>query len=303
MTAQATRPSGRWMSTRSRALLDAAIFLGPFIVLYVLFMIYPLAKGFWISLHDWELVGTFREYIGFLNYADLLEDDLFWLSLRNTGFFVLLAVPTMTGLALTLALALNRDTRWHNFLRGVFFATTVFSVTVVTLVWTMVLNGDRGLMANIFRSFGLEPIDFLRNGYFAMPSLVVATVWWGVGLPTALFVAALQQVPKELYEAAELDHASRWRVLWHVTLPSIQRTVVLVLVLQVVAQFQIFGQALIMTEGGPNRQTFMLVQYIYDTGFRDWALGYASAMSMILFVIMFAVSMLQIFIGRREERS
>ena len=143
----------------------------------------------------------------------------------------------------------------------------------------MVLNGDRGLVAHLFQDLGLNPIAFLSSAFWAMPSLVVATLWWGVGLPLALFLASLQQIPPELYEAAELDHASRLTVLRRITLPAIRRTTLLVVVLQLVAQFQMFGQSELMTRGGPADSTPSIVQYIYQTGFRDWQIGLAAAWS------------------------
>jgi multiple sugar transport system permease protein len=279
----------------------AYLFLAPFLLVYLIFLVYPLFKGFWISLHDWELVGGYREYIGFLNYEDLWYDPLFWRTVRNTLTFVALTVPAMTVLSLAFALGVNQRTRIHGVLRGIFFASSVFSVSVVTLVWQMVLNGDRGLIAHFLRSLGMAPIDFLGDSFWAMPSLVVATLWWGVGLPMALFLAGLQQIPRELYEAAELDNASRWTVLTKITLPAIRRTVMLVVVLQIVLQFQVFGQALLMTQGGPGDRTRTLVQYIYHTAFRDWQVGYASAMALLLFALMFLASMLQLYIGRRED--
>ena len=288
-------------SLRAGDALQAYLFLAPFLIVYLVFLVYPLFKGVWISLHDWELVGDFREYIGFLNYQDLWFDPLFWQVMRNTLLFVIITVPSMTALALALALAVHSPGRVRSVMRGIFFGTSVFSVTVVTLVWQMVLNGDRGLVAHLFQTLGLEPINFLGDPFWAMPSLTVASLWWGVGLPMALFLASLNQIPAELYEAAELDSASRWTVLRRITLPSIKRTTVLVLVLQLVAQFQIFGQAQLMTNGGPANRTRTLVQYIYETGFRDWQIGYAAAMAVVLFVLMFSFSMLQLWLGRKED--
>ena len=280
---------------------EGYLFLAPFLLIYLVFLVYPLGEGFWISLHDWELVGSSRAYIGLTNYVNLWSDDVFWKVMRNTMLFVALTVPAMTALSLALALAVNRPTRVYGALRGVFFASSVFSVSVVTLVWQMVLNGDRGLLAHFFLSLGLQPIGFLGDPFWAMPSLVIATLWWGVGLPMALFLASLQQIQPELYEAAELDYASRWTVLRRVTLPAIQRTTVLVIVLQIVAQFQMFGQAELMTKGGPADSTRTLVQYIYETGFRDWQIGYAAAMANVLFILMFSFSMLQLWLGRKED--
>lgn len=279
----------------------AVIFLAPFMLLYLLLLIYPLGKAVWISFHDWELAGGYREWAGTFNYEDLWLDPYFWKALGNTLRFTLMAVPSMTLLALALALAIHGKGRVRAILRSVFFCSSVFSVTVVTLIWQMVLSPDRGLIAPIFVAFGLEPINFLGSVDWAMPSMVLATLWWGVGLPMALFLASLGQIPDELYEAAELDHASRWAKLRHITLPGIRHTMLLVLVLQIVLQFQVFGQAQLMTRGGPANTTLTLVQYIYNTGFRDWQVGYATTLALALFVIMLMFSMLQLWVGRRGE--
>ncbi|MDB5522994.1 MAG: transporter permease, partial [Rhizobium sp.] len=228
---------------RRRDALTAYLFLAPFIGIYLVLLVYPFFKGIWISLHDWELAGSYREFIGLRNYEDMWLDTIFWKTVGNTLLFVVMTVPTMTFLSLVLALAVFGTSRLTGVLRSVFFMSSVFSVSVVTLVWQMVLSADKGLLVPLFHSFGMEPINFLGNQTLAMPSLVVTTLWWGVGLPMALFLAALSQIPSELYEAAELDHAGRFTVLWNVTLPSIRHTVLLVLVLQIVGQFQIFGQA------------------------------------------------------------
>jgi multiple sugar transport system permease protein len=264
-------------------------------------LVYPFFKGLWISLHDWELAGNYRKFIGFLNYQDLWYDAIFWKVVGNTLLFVVLTVPTMTVLALVLALAVFGRGRLKGVLRSIFFMSSVFSVSVVTLLWQMVLSADKGLLVPLFQWFGMQPINFLGSPTFAMPSLVVTTLWWGVGLPMALFLAALSQIPAELYEAAELDHASRSTMLWNITLPSIRHTILLVLVLQIVGQFQIFGQAHLMTQGGPANRTRTLVQYIYETSFRDWQVGYASAMAFGLFILMLGFTMLQLWLGRRGE--
>ena len=279
----------------------AFMFLAPFLAVYVIFLVFPLFKGIWISLHDWELAGGYRKYVGFLNYQDLWYDKLFWRTIRNTLYFVALTVPTMTLLSLALALAVQGGGRLKAVLRSVFFMSSVFSVTVVTLIWSMVLSADKGLLMPLWNALGVTPINFLGNQTFAMPAIALATLWWGVGLPMALFLAALSQVPQELYEAAELDHTSRFNTLRRITLPSIRHTLLLVVVLQIVGQFQIFGQTHLMTRGGPANATRTIVQYIYATGFRDWHVGYASAMAMALFALMLGFSMLQLWLGRRGE--
>jgi multiple sugar transport system permease protein len=277
-------------------------FLAPFLGFYAIFLVYPFGLGVWMSLHDWEIVGDYRQFIGWLNYQELWDDPYFWEAFKRTLQFAAMAAPAATVLGLALALALNKPLRLYGALRAIFFASSIFSVTVVTLVWTMVLNPDQGLIANALRTVGLEPIAFLADRDWAMPALVVTTLWWSAGLPMALFLAGLQQIPPEVYEAARLDNASRWSVLRHITLPALTRTTLLVVVLQTIMHLQVFGQPLLMTRGGPSNSTRPLVQLIYETSFRDWRSGYASAVSMVLFSLMFCVALLQLRLSRQEEK-
>jgi multiple sugar transport system permease protein len=288
-------------SAKRRDGLAALAFLAPYLIFFVLFLAYPFFWGVWISFHDWELVGTLRKFIGLANYWDMFEDPIFRVSIRNTLLFTAITVPVMVAASLGLALALNRETRFHAVLRVIFFTSSVFSVTVATLIWIMVLSPDRGLFAHLFNSLGLQPIAFLGSPDWAMPALTITTVWWSVGFPMILFLAGLQQIPQELYDAARIDNASAWRRLTRITLPSLKRTIVLVVVLQIIGQLQIFGQPLIMTGGGPADRTRSMVQTIYETGFNEWQLGYASAMSLFLFGVMFLASMLQLYISRQED--
>jgi multiple sugar transport system permease protein len=301
VTQEQAPDSRRSWLTRYRDAVAGYAFLAPFLGVYAVFLVYPFGLGLWMSLHDWEIVGDYRQYIGWLNYEELWEDPYFWEALKRTLQFAAMTAPAATVLGLALALALNRPGRTYSLLRGIFFASSIFSVTVVTLVWTMVLNPDRGLIANGLRAVGLEPISFLTDQTWAMPALVVTSLWWGAGFPMALFLAGLQQIPPEVYEAARLDNASRWAVLRHITLPALARTMLLVVVLQTVMHLQVFGQPLLMTRGGPSNSTRPLVQLIYETGFRDWRSGYASALSLVLFALMFCVALLQLRLSRQEE--
>jgi multiple sugar transport system permease protein len=281
--------------------LAAFLFLAPFLAVYLVLLVYPLFLGIWISFRDWDLMAGDYGWVGTLNYQDLGSDPQFWRSARNTLYFVLMTVPSMTIVALLLALAVHGPGRLRAICRSVFFLSSVFSVTVVTLVWQMVLAPDRGLIAPVVQFLGFTPINYLGSPTWAMPAIVVTTLWWGVGLPMALFLASLGSIPRELYEAAELDHASRWAVFRRITLPSIRHTLILVVVLQIVAQFQIFGQPFLMTQGGPANTTRSLVQYIYETSFRDWLVGYGAAMAMVLFGMMLVFSMLQLWLGRQGD--
>jgi len=287
--------------SRVREALSGYGFLAPFLVFYSVFLLYPFGLGVWMSFHDWEIVGDYREWIGWLNYEELWDDPYFWTAFKNTLKFAAFTVPAATVLGLALALGLNRPGRVYSVLRAIFFASSIFSVTVVTLVWSMVLNPDRGLVANWLLAVGREPIAFLTEQDWAMPALVITSLWWTAGFPMALFLAGLQQIPAEVYEAARLDNASRWTVLRRITLPALTRTTLLVVVVVTIGHLQVFGQPLLMTRGGPSNSTRPLVQFIYEIGFRDWRSGYASAVSMVLFSLMFVVAMLQLRLSRQKD--
>jgi multiple sugar transport system permease protein len=345
----------------------AYLFLLPFMVVYIVFRMYPLFRGVYISLHDWELVGTHREYVGLDNYRYLLwehltwdvshqlvwrivglaisvgvlwwlirrkavgriaaivlcviailvfagvlglhpeegarrwGDELFRTAVKNTLYFVVLSTPSIVIVGLLLAVALNRPWPIMGLFRTIFFSSYIFSVSVVTLIWVMVLSPRQGILGQFLEIFGAEPIGWLTDKDLAMPAIVIATLWWTVGFNMILFLAGLQDIPSEVYEAAKLDGAGPLMMFFRITLPLLKRTTIAVVVLQVMFSFQIFGQVYLMTRGGPAGSTRVLVLEIYQTGFRDWMLGYASAMSMVLFVFMLGTSIMQIRLTQGEE--
>jgi multiple sugar transport system permease protein len=228
-------------------------------------------------------------------------DAVFWSSFGNTLEFVLISTPLIVVVGLAMALALNGRGRSMGLFRTAFFASYVFSVSVLTLIWGYLLQPQRGILAAFLSSLGVEPIPWLTDPKLAMPAIVIATLWWTVGFNMVLFLAGLQDIDPTLYEAAEIDGAGRLMQFRHITLPGLQRTTLMVIVLQIIASFQIFGQVYIMTRGGPGGSTRVLIQHIYESGFRDFELGYASAMSLFLFVIMFVVSFFQFRLSPQEE--
>ena len=349
---------------------SAWLLLTPFLAVYALFLVYPFFRGFWISLHDWNLLAVAfnpdaKEFVGFRNYesvmwgrsiewgalaspvlqtlgvlgigaATLLRrlnrvskttaltlgsasvllfvlpgfhpgeggrrfDRRFWPTVANTLVFVGLTVPGVTISALVLAAALNRETRAMALLRTIFFLSQVLSVTVVTLIWQIMFSPRQGLIANVTEVLGGSPIVWLTNEQFAMAAIVITTIWWSLGIAMILFLAGLQDISRDLYEAAALDNATGFRAFWYITLPNLQRTITLVIVLQIILHFQVFGQSHLMTNGGPNDTTQVLVRYIYQTAFRDSELGRASAMAVFLFLIMGGFSIIQFLVGREER--
>ncbi len=228
-------------------------------------------------------------------------DRRFWPTVGNTILFVALTVPGVTISALVLAAAMNRETRAMSILRTLFFLSQVLSVTVVTLIWQIMFSPRQGLVANVTGLFGGSPINWLTDERFAMAAIVIPTIWWSLGIAMILFLAGLQDISKDLYEAGALDHATGVRAFWYITLPNLKRTITVVVVLQIILHFQVFGQSHLMTQGGPNDETQVLVRYIYQTAFRDSELGRASAMAVFLFLIIGAFSVIQFLIGREKD--
>ncbi|MBD8687695.1 MULTISPECIES: carbohydrate ABC transporter permease [unclassified Rhizobium] len=275
------------------------LFILPYLLVFIALLVFPLFWGIWLSLHKVDLFGPGR-FVGITNYVRVLADPIFRQALWNTVIFVLVSVPSLVALGLFLALALNRTTRTTSFFRGLFFSSSVLSVTIVTLIWRFVFIPGDGLLSVLFEQSGINQINFLSTKGWSLFSVGVATVWWCIGLPMMLFLAALQQVPQDLYEAAALDNASPRRVLTRITLPSIARTIMLVTIIQIVMQFQLFGQAQQMTNGGPNGSSRPLVMYIYEVGFIRWDVGRAAAASQVLFLIILVVAMAQYFVSARK---
>ncbi len=275
------------------------LFITPYLLVFIFMIALPLFWGIYLSFQKVDLFGP-GKFIGWSNYVRLFDNKIFLQTVWNTCYFVLLTVPALVVIGLGLAMALNQQTRTANILRGVFFASTILSVTVVTLIWRIIFIPNDGFMAMVFQWFNLEAIPFLSSPDWALKSIAIATIWWCLGLPMILLTAALQQIPKDLYEAAQLDNASKWTTFRRITLPSITRTLILVTIIEIVMQFQLFGQALLMTNGGPNNTSRSIVMFIYDAGFRRWDIGMAAAASQILFLIILVAAFAQFMISRKK---
>lgn len=278
-------------------------FVAPFALCYLGLLAAPVLEGFWLSFNAVDLLTGKGQFVGLANFLDLARDEVFLRCALNTILFAAICTPAFVGLGLALALVLNRPGRTGAWLRGTFFASNVLSVTVVTLIWRLVLLPDRGLLSQGLGAFGLPDLAPLSNESLALPFIALVTLWWGIGLPMMLILAALQQIPPDLYEAAALDNASRWRSFRFITLPALRRTLIMVAIIQVIGQLQVFGQAQLLTNGGPNNSTRTLVMFIYEALFDQWALGYSAAAAQILFVLMVLGVSVQRWAERREGAS
>ena len=251
------------------------LFITPFIILYLIFNFLPILQGFWISLHNWDVIGTNITFIGLRNYEILFQKDkLFWSSLEHTIFFALLAGPGLIVTGLALALMLNQRVRGIGIFRTIFYMPNILSVTVVGLVFARVFApGERGFVNAVMSSIDLRPVPWFLDQASAMPTIAITKVWWSVGFNMLIFLAGLQEIPQALYDAAGVDGGGRWPLFRHITLPGLRRPMLFVIVLQVIASVQVFPLIDVLTGGGPAGITRPLVMYLFERSFDYWQLG------------------------------
>ncbi|TDD20240.1 sugar ABC transporter permease [Kribbella turkmenica] len=279
-------------------------FVAPFLLLFALFLLWPTFSGLWNSFFNTSLAGVRGEFLGLQNWREMFGDPAVWSSLKNTFVFTAMSAPPLVVIALVMALLANRQGLLGWLLRFSYFAPFVLPATVVSLIWVWIYQPGFGLVNGLLTAGGFAEIDWLNTENRAMLAVVITTVWWTVGFNFLLYLAALQGIPAQIYEAAAIDGANGRQKLFRITLPLLSRTTGLIVVLQLVASLMIFDQIYLMTDGGPNYATRPIVQYIYQNGFTNYRIGYASAISYLFFVIIVIVSVLQfrLFSGRKEVR-
>ncbi len=280
-------------------------FAAPALGVIAAFFVVPCCAALVLSLTDFDLyaladIGNLR-FVGFDNYWRLLHTPLFWKALGNTAWFVGLGVPLTIAVSLGAALLVSSQrARFPGFFRTVYFAPVVTTLVAVAIVWRYLFHARYGLINHALAQVGIEPIDWLGDPQWSIPSIVILAVWKNFGYNMIIFVAALQAIPTDLYEAAKIDGASFWQRLRHVTLPMLRPTFILVAVLTTAGYFQMFAEPYVMTEGGPLQSTVSVLYFMYDEGFKWWNLGAASAVAFLLFLIILSVTYLQSVALRRE---
>jgi multiple sugar transport system permease protein len=281
-------------------------FVTPALVLIGIFFVIPVVAAFLLSFTDFDIysigdLGSTR-FIGLKNYHDLLTTPLFWIALKNTLYFVVLGGPLSVAVSLAAAILVNaRMVRFKPFFRSAFFAPWVTTLVAVALVWRYIYHPQYGLINSALSHVGIGPIDWLGDPHWAMPAIVVLSVWKNFGYNMLVFLAGLQSIPAELYEAAALDGASGWQRFRQITVPMLGPTFVFVGVVTMIASFQIFSEPYIMTQGGPLKSTTTLVLFMYEQGFRWWRLGYSAAIAVILFLLTLMGTAVQFRLRRRSE--
>ena len=277
-------------SRQTREWLAGVGFALPYLVLFAGFLLGPLLYGLYMSFFDWNAVMPAQsEFIGLENYRELAGDQRFWQALKNTVWFVVLTVPAIVVGALLLALGVNRDVRGQWLLRTVFFSPYVLTVAVIGLLWADLFNSS-GVIPYYLRFLTDGSVNWLNSHSLAMPAIAVASIWWTIAFNFVVLLAARQNVPDRLYEAAKLDGASSWRMMIDITIPQMKNPMIFVVITSFVASFQVFGQPYIMTDGGPAFSTTTIVMYLYQEAFASHEFGYAAAIGYVLFMILVAVS-------------
>lgn len=281
---------------------DALLLVAPFTILYAIFFLWPTLRVFQLSFTNAPLIGD-GSFVGFANYERLLNDPLFMRSVRNTLYFVLLTVVPNTAVGLILALMVVRLKRLRPPILAAFFLPFMLPVSVVTLIWLWMVDSNFGILQYILTYFNNgRPLAPFRNPDWAMPMVALVTVWWTVGFNMLLFIAGLQGISKEYYEAASLDGATGLQRFRHITWPLLWPITALVLTLQLIAQLKIFDQVYLLTGGGPFNSTIVMLQYVYREAFQQFRGGYASAISVTLFVMIFVLSVVQFVFLRGNRR-
>ncbi|MHA6627906.1 carbohydrate ABC transporter permease [Pseudonocardia sichuanensis] len=278
-------------------------FVLPFLLVYAAFVLWPLVYGLGMSFFDTSLVRDESQFVGLDNYVRLFSDPEVWRTLWVTILFTVASTIPLVAVALVMALLVQTGVRGQWFWRFTYFAPFLLPVATVALIWEWLFSGDFGLFNGILTGMGLPPVGWLTDQSIGLWSVVILTVWWTVGFNFLLYLAALQAIPAQLYEAAEIDGAGGWRRLFSITLPLLNRTTGLVIVLQVLASLKLFDQAYILYDasGGPGGVATPILQYVYETGFTDYRLGYASAISYMFFVLIILIALVQARLSRRSE--
>ncbi|TDM05250.1 sugar ABC transporter permease [Macrococcus lamae] len=286
------------------------MFVLPYLIVFVLFLIFPLIYGLWISLHNWNLISEDHQFNGLQNYFQILkpgtaEHDLFFHGLINTLKFVVFSVPFLLIFGLGLALLLNSlPDKVKGFFRTIFFIPYSISVSIVAVLWLWMLDTNSGLVNQMLSKFGLGAIPWLTSESLAWFSIVLATLWWTVGFNMVIFINALNDVSEEMYEAADIDGATSVDKFRFITLPTIKPVLLFVLVTSTIASFNVYGQPYLMTRGGPGDSTEVLLMGIVKQAFTLREIGSASAMAVLMTLIIICISIFQfIFLNRKEKVS
>ena len=293
-------------SVRRSETVVAWLFSSPAIILLIVFLAIPFIMAIWLSFTDQRLIPNPNlptQFVGVRNFDRLVSDEAFLRGLLNNFYFVLVVVPIQTALALFLAILINQKIRGVNTYRTVYFAPVVTSMVVVAVIWTFLYN-PAGMINSFIRvlSFGtLGPYDWLLNTKLVFPAIMVLSIWQGAGFQMVIYLAGLQEIPIDMYEAAEVDGANQWHQFAHITWPLLRNTTIFVVLTTTILAFRLFDQVKVMTNGGPQNASMTTIVYVIEQGWGQLKVGYASAISVVFFIIVLVISLLQRRVLREER--
>ena len=288
------------------AAFSAWAFLAPALLLIAVFFFLPVLAALLLSFTDFDIYALgdldSLRFIGFNNYLQLLQSSLFWTALGNTFYFVIVGGPLSVAISLGAALLVNSHrVRFPGLFRTAFFLPVVTTLVAVAVVWRYLYHPRYGMLNYVLSLLGIKPIDWLGDPDWAMPAIILMAVWKNFGFNMIIFIAGLQNIPTQLYEAARIDGASAWAQFRHITLPLLGPTFLFVALMTMIGYFQVFAEPYVMTQGGPANRTLSIVLLMYEEGFRWWNMGYASAAAFVLFVLILAGTVLQLKLRPRES--
>ncbi len=270
----------------------AFIMLLPNLAGFAVFTCWPVVASFFLSFTKWDLLQPIQ-FVGLQNYMDLFSDETFIKVFWNTLYFTAVSVPIGIALSLSLAIALNQGLRGMKFYRAAYFLPVVSSMVAVAVIWQWIYNPEYGLLNFLLSLIGISGPNWLTSTTWAMPAVILTSIWKGLGFNMLIFLAGLQGIPEHYYEAAEMDGANWLQKFWRITVPLLSPTTFFVTVMAVINSFQVFDSVYLMTQGGPARSTSVMVHYIYENAFQFFRMGYASAMSYVLFFVIALITLVQ----------
>jgi multiple sugar transport system permease protein len=282
------------------------LFMAPYLLLFFVFALLPVVYGIWISLHNWDYLLPGKPWVGLQNYVDLFTPGSttsgpFWNSMQATGTYTLYSVPLLVIIPLLVALVLNQRFPGRNFFRAAYFAPYVLGVAVIGILWRFLLDPNVGLVNYYLGQIGIDNIPWITALPWAWISLVGITVWWTLGFNAVIYLAGLQDIPRELYEAAAVDGANAWQRFLNVTLPGLRPVLLFVITITLLREANMFGQSYIVTQGAPAEETTTAIMYIAETGLRQFNMGAAAAMSYVLTLFLMLISIVTFVLFRRKE--
>lgn len=282
------------------------LFLLPAYLIFAVFIFWPVVHSLYLSFFKYNIVTiTSPQFVGLRNYLYLLKDEVFWISCKNTLFFVIVTVPVKMFLGLLAAMLLNRkDLKFKAFYRTCFYIPVVVSMVAISIVWMLLFNpGPNGVVNILLSKFGIQPLGWIADSKLALPTVMLLVIWKDLGYIMVIYLAGLMAIPDEIYEAVALDPVSSWQKFWYITWPLLKPTTIFILITQVIDSFQVFTPIYVMTEGGPGYSSTTIVNYLYDKGFREYEMGIACAVAYLLFVVLLVLTILQNKLSKAEEVS